>query len=56
MNQEVIDLMNQLTAKEEEIKVLKFRETNVTTERDIAWLEIERLKTALQDAVLPTGW
>lgn len=31
----------------EEIDVLKFKLSNVTTERDVAWQEIERLKTAL---------
>ena len=83
MNQDVIDLMNQVTAKDkeivdlnqqlgtywramrtdyqelvkqlvgkdEEIKVLKFRESNVTAERDVANLEIERLNGALKTEV-----
>ena len=39
-----------LTAREEEIKVLKFKVSNVTTERDVANLEIERLNKDLNFA------
>ncbi len=77
MNQDVIDLMNQLTTKDEEIERLKkdhgeldmshyelsghlavaeedlsvvqFKLTNVTTERDVANQEIERLQDQMAD-------
>ena len=47
---EVVDsYKQQLADKDEEIKVLKFRESNVTTERDVANKEIERISLRLEE-------